>query len=523
MASNYKLIARNSLFLYLRLLVVALVGLITSRLLLQALGIRGYGLYTVVCGLVIMMTFLQNSMLSTSQRFMNVELGRGDTIAQKEVFKACLFIHRHIAFILLFFAETIGLWYLNFIMNVHDDELYTANVVFQLAIYSFIANILNSPYRSVIIVHERMDILAYITIFEVIIRCVVAFGLLYAPYNRVILYTACLLLLNISLLFIYIIIAKKNYSECRDSKVPVNKKRVRELMSFSGWIVFGALGTQAHVHGIALAVNMFFGLAANAALGVANQVAAVVKQFVTSFMTALGPQIVKSYAQQEFDNTKILVKQGCKMGLYLASILVVPIFIEAPTLLRLWLVDVPPSTFIFVRLNMIMILFWSLTSPLTMAQWATGKIKKYQITITSLSLSHLPLTLLFFEFDYKAPMALYLYIVLMAIMQCCRIYFVCNVVGMKKREFINDVVFKSTIMILLASIMPLFLHGILRPSFFTSFIVFITNIGGLSCLLYVIVLSKTERESILRMVRKVYLGEKKESIIPNSIYAEKKK
>lgn len=504
MASDYKLIARNSLFMYLRLLVVALVGLITSRLLLEALGVRGYGLYTVICGLVIMMSFLQNSMMSTSQRFMNMEIGQDDVIAQKEVFKACLYIHRCIALVLFILAETIGLWYLNFVMNIHDNELATANIVYQLAIVSFIINILNSPFRAVITVHERMDILAYITIFEVVIRCFIAFSLYYTTYDRIIIYTACLLLLNIFLFFIYSIIAKRFFSECIDTNDPLNKERVKELLSFSGWIVFGALGTQAHVHGIALAVNLFFGLAANTALGISNQVTSVVKQFVTSFMTALGPQIVKSYAQQDFNSTKILVKQGCKMGIFLASVLAIPIFIEAPVFLRLWLVDVPPNTIIFVRLNMIMILFWAFTSPLTMAQWATGRIKNYQILITSISLLHLPLTLLFFKLGYKAPMAIYLYIVLVAIMQCCRIWFVCNSISMKVREFLNDVILRCCIMIICASILPIWLHIFLQPSILTSFVVVLICFGSLAVLLYTSVLSQEEKLSVISLIKKKF-------------------
>ena len=503
MAGNYKLIAKNSIFLYLRLLIVALVGLITSRLVLQALGVRGYGLYTVVWGLVIMMTFLQNSMMSTSQRFMNIELGRSDLIAQKETFAACLFIHRCIAFLLIFLAETVGLWFLNFIMNIHADEILSANIVFQLATFSFVAKVLNTPYRAAITVHERMDILSYVSIFEIIVTCIVAAGLFYAPYDRVVFYSACLLLLNIALLMAYKKIAERIFEECRGSYNYVNKERVKELLNFSKWIVFGAIGTLGHTHGIGLAINLFYGLAMNAALGISNQVAGVVKQFVTSFMMALSPQIVKNYAHKDLESTRLLVKQGCKMGIFLSSILVIPIFIEAPYLLKFWLSTPPPYTIIFVRLNMVMILFWSLTSPLTMAQWATGNIKTYQILLTTLSLSHVPITLVFFKFGYKAPMALYLYIILTVIMQSCRIWFVCNSVGMKKTAFFSEVILRCGGMIIAASLLPLCLHVLLSPSILTTLIVVVTSVVSLSLLLYYFVLYQYERSYVVSLVRSI--------------------
>lgn len=505
MASNFKLIARNSIFLYLRLLVVAFVGLITSRLVLQALGVRGYGLYTVVWGLVIMMTFLQNSMLSTSQRFMNIELGRGDLIAQKETFSACLFIHRRIAFLLLILAETIGLWFLNFVMNIHDDEMLSANIVFQLATLSFVAKVLNTPYRAAITVHERMDILSYVSIFEIILTCIIATSLFYAPYDRVVFYSACLLLLNIALLVTFKKIAERIFEECRGSYNYVNKERVKELLNFSKWIVFGAIGTLGHTHGIGLAINLFYGLAMNAALGISNQVAGVVKQFVTSFMMAISPQIVKNYAHRDLESTRLLVYQGCKIGVFLASILVVPIFIEAPSLLKYWLSVPPPYTIIFVRLNMVMILFWSLTSPLTMAQWATGNIKIFQIVLTTLSLSHVPLTLVFFKFGFKAPMALFLYIILTVIMQCCRIWFVCNSVGMKKTSFFTEVILRCGAMVIVASLLPLCLHVLLSPSFLTTLVVIVTSVVFLSLLLYYFVLYQNERSYVEALVKRTFI------------------
>lgn len=500
MPSNYRLIAKNTLYLYVRLLVMALLGLITSRILLQAFGVRGFGLYSVVGGLVLMLSFLQNSMAGTTQRFLNFEMGRGDLTSQKEVFSTCLLIHKLLSIILIFFAETIGLWFLNHMMNIHADEIIVANIVYQLSIYTFAVAILNTPYRAALTAHERMDYIAYISIFEIVMKFILALCLYYEPFERIVFYSSCLLLVNILILFFYKTFARKEIEECDTKGARANKETLKQIGMFTSWTLFESIGNLSHSHGVNLAVNLFYGLAANAALGIANQVAGLVRQFIQSFMSALNPQIVKNYAMQDLQSMQKLVVQGSKMGAFLVALISLPIIIETPYIIQLWLTDVPNYTVIFVRLNMIVILVWSISTPLIVAQWATGNIRNFQLTMGIISLIHLPLALLFFKLGYKPPVAIYIYIVLELIKQLYRIKFVCKSVGMEKTYFFYEVVMKCSCMVILASIAPIILHNVMPQSFISSVIVVGVCLLGVILFFYFLTLCKSERATAKSLI-----------------------
>lgn len=500
MASNYQLIAKNSVFLYVRLLVVAILGLFTSRVLLQTLGVRDFGLYTVVGGLVMMMLFFQNSMAGTTQRYLNYEMGMNNLHSHKEVFKACQIIHRGIAAVFILLAETFGLWFLNFMMNIHEDEKILANIIYQLSILTFIAGILNTPYRAAITSHEKMDVLAYINIAEAAAKFSIALLLYLSFFEKVVFYSFCILIINIIILLTYKLFAIRHFDECRTGGVATNKRKLKEISYFSFWANFEALGNLTHVQGIGLAINLFYGLVANAALGIANQAAGMVRQFTLSFMSALNPQIVHNFASHDIHSTHVLIAQGCKMGVFLVSLLTVPVFLEAPFLINLWLTEVPPYTITFVRLSMVMILFWSLSSPLITAQWATGNIRNFQIVMAVLSLSHLPLTLLFLKLGYKPPVALYIYIILTILKQVFRIEFVSHSTGLDKKEFYIDVVLRCCVMILLASIIPLLLHVYLDFSLVSSLVVIMAWLICIIPSFYYLSLRNREREFVKTFV-----------------------
>lgn len=493
MSSNYRLIAKNTLFLYVRLLIMALLGLVTSRILLQAFGVRGFGLYSVVGGLVLMLSFLQNSMAGATQRFLNFEMGRGNLASQKEVFSTCLLIHKWLSLILIVFAETIGLWFLNNMMNIHDDEILVANIVYQLSIFTFSVAILNTPYRAALIAHERMDYIAYLSIFEIVMKFILALCLYYEPFERIVFYSLCVFFVNVLIFFFYKTVAKKEYEECDTKEVIANRKTLKRIGMFTSWTLFESVGNLSHSHGVNLAVNIFYGLAVNAALGIANQVAGLVRQFIQSFMSALNPQIVKNYAMQDIQSMQKLVVQGCKMGGFLVALITLPIIIETPYIIRLWLKDVPNYTVIFVRLNMIVILAWSISSPLIVAQWATGNIRNFQLTMGGISLIHLPLTLMFFKLGFNPPVAIFIYVALEILKQFCRIKFVCKSIGMRESYFFYEVVMKSVCMVALASIAPIVLHNVMPQSFVSSVIVVGVCLFGVVGFFYNLALHKNER------------------------------
>lgn len=508
MPSNYKLIVRNTFFLYFRLLVVALLGLITSRAVLLALGVRGFGLYTVVGGLVMMLSFLQNTMASTTQRYLNYEMGGGDEISQKKIFVSCLYIHNRIALVLILLAETIGLWFLNTWVNIHHDEIQSANIIYQLSILTFVFGIISTPYRAAITARERMDLIALINIGEAALKCLIAFLIFYSPIERIVLYSGCLLLLNIIIFLTYKILCQHLFSECRTKGFKSDRKSVKSILSFSAWIVVGSVATLAHVHGIGLVVNMFFGLAVNAALGIATQVLGLIRNFILSFMSALNPQITKSYAEHDYDVTRNLIMHGCKIGLYLVTLIALPIFIETPYLLNLWLTEVPPYTVIFVRLYIVAILIWSISPPLTTAQLAQGNIRRFQFVLTVISLLHLPLTMVAFKLGCRPAVALYLYILITACMQAYRIWYVCNTMRMSARMYLKDIILKGGMMIILALSVPLVLHNFMNSSLITVTCVMVSSTVCLTLTFYYVLLQKTERVYVNSIIKNRILKSK---------------
>ena len=440
--NNNKRIAKNTLFLYFRMLIILVVSLYTSRVVLNTLGVEDYGIYNVVGGIIVILGFLNNAMAGATQRFLNVQLGRNDFPQLKKVFATSLVIHALVAVVILAIAETIGLWYLNTCMNIAADRMVAANWVFQFSVASFMVNILSVPYNAAIIAHEKMSAFAYISILEAVLKLAVVFLLVISPFDKLIFYAFLIFMIGVLLRILYGTYCKRHFAECTISEFHVDKPMMKEMLSFSSWTIFGNLGFIAHTQGIALVINYFFGVTVNAASGIANQVNGVVKNFVVNFMTAINPQVVKTYAAGEYEDMYKLMIRGCQMAFYMVAFFVIPLMIEAPTILKVWLKIVPDYTVIFVRLVLLITLFDSYSSILATAKGATGDVKKYQLTLTLIGLFHVPLAIVFFCLGCPPQYAMYVYLFIIIALQVVRIWFVCTSIGLSLARFYREVVCK---------------------------------------------------------------------------------
>lgn len=450
--------------MYFRMLFTMVVGLYTSRVVLNALGVGDFGIYNVVGGLVVVLSFLNGAMAGATQRYLNIELGCKNHDRLKKVFTTSLLIHFGVSIIILLLAETVGLWFLNVHLNIVPERMEAANWVYQFSIAAFIVSVISVPYNAAIIAHEKMSAFAYIGILEVMFKLAVVLVLVVSPFDKLIFYAFLLFVVSVIIRIIYGIYCNRKFEECRIESWQIEKPLLKSMISFSSWTIIGNLSYICHIQGIAIIMNMFFGATVNAAQGIANQVNVVVKGFVTNFLQALNPQVVKTYAENNLDAMHNLVLRGSRIAFFLVAFFVIPLMLEAPTILHIWLKNVPEYTVVFVRLVLFLSLCESFASLLATAQGATGKIKKYQIVVTSIGLLHLPFSYLFYQAGYEPQSAMYVYLVIICIMQAVRVDFVCRSIGLSRRLFLNNVLFRCFCVTIVASILPLLLHIYMTPS-----------------------------------------------------------
>lgn len=499
-SNNNSRIAKNTLMLYFRMLLLLVINLYTSRVILRELGVDDYGIYNVVGGIVVILSFLNSAMAGGTQRFMNVEMGRNDQNALNKVFSTSQQIHVFVAIAVLVIAETVGLWFLNSHMNIPALRMEAANWVYQFSVFAAIFGIFTVPYNAAIISHEKMSAFAYISILEASLKLIVAFAIIWSPFDKLIFYAFLMLVIGVINCSIYAVYGIRHFTECRKTTAKIDKPMMKQMLSFSGWTVFGNLGYILHTQGIAIVINMFFTVAINAAQGIANQVNGIVTQFANNFLVALNPQVVKTYAAGEYEQMHSLIIRGCKMAFCLMAFFVIPLTLEAPTVLKVWLGIVPDYAVIFMRLVLLISLVNSFSSLLATAKGATGDIKSYQITLTLIGALHIPFVWIAFKLGGGAEYSMYVYLALVIILQGIRIWYVCRSVNLSIRKFLTKVLAICLAVLILSSIIPTALHLILSPSILTTILV-----GGVSVVCVIlstlyIALTASERKAIIKPI-----------------------
>ena len=493
-------VAKNTFVLYVRMLVMMVIGLYTSRITLQAIGVDNYGIYNVVGGIVVILGFLNNAMSGATQRFINVALGKRDQDELKKIICNALIMHAGVAILCLALAETIGLWFLNEYMVFPEDRVRAANWVFQFSVLTFLVNVISVPFMASIIAHEKMSAYAWITIFDVVMKLVIVFSLLYISIDKLILYASLIFVNSIITCSIYYLYCKKHFEECSTISWKVDKNLLKNMGSFSSWTIVGNLGYIAHTQGIAIIINLFFSVAVNAAQGIANQVNSYVRQFISNFLLAFNPQVVKTYAANELEEMHKLVLRGCKISLLMAALLVIPLIIEAPYILQLWLGIVPDYSVIFVRLILLLTFFDAYSHLLSTAKGATGDIKKYQIILTTIGLFHLPLAWLCFKLGLEPYWAQIVYLFIIIVLQIVRTWLVCHSIRLSQWLFYKEVVIRCYFAIGIASVAPILLHLYLKPGLLSTMMVCGLSICFSGIMALYIGLNKQERLMVFTLI-----------------------
>lgn len=468
-AGNNARIAKNTLILYVRMLFLMLISLYTSRVNLAALGIEDFGIYNVVGGVVGMFSILTGSLSAAIGRFITFELGKGNKEKLKAVFSSAVTVQLLLSLTVILLAETAGLWFLNSQMNIAEERMLAANWVYQFSIATFVINLISIPYNATIIAHEKMSAFAYISIFEGLGKLAVAFLITVSPIDRLIFYAALLFTISVAVRLMYGQYCKHNFEECA-VKLHYDNTLLKQMFGFAGWNFIGASSAVLRDQGGNILLNIFFGPAVNAARGISQQINNAVTGFVTNFMTALNPQITKSYASGDNDYMMSLIYQGARYSYYLLLILALPIILNIDYILSIWLKEVPEHSGFFAQLTLIYAMSESISNPLITAMLATGKIKEYQIIVGGLQMLNLPVSYILLKMGTSPETVLF---VAITISQCCltaRLVMLRKMIGLSVREYLKKVYFNVITATALALPIPVLVQNTL-PGGFAQFII----------------------------------------------------
>ena len=502
-SNNNKRIAKNTLLLYVRMLFLMVVSLFTSRVILNTLGVEDFGIYNVVGGIVAMFTIISGSLTSAISRFLTFELGKGDKEKLKTIFSTSVNIQLGLSAIIILIGEVVGIWFLNNQMNIPAERMMAANYILQCSLGIFVLNLLSVPYNASIIAHEKMGAFAYISILDIILKLAVAYAIMLFPFDRLISYGVLLLAESIFIRLIYGLYSKRNFEECTYHLI-YDKAVLRKMVSFAGWNFLGVTAGTLNTQGVNILMNVYFGVAVNAARGIAVQASAAISQFVQSFTTAVNPQITKSYAAGDMTYMHTLVCQSSKFSAYLFLLMAIPLSVETPEIFEIWLKNPPEYAVLFFRLSLLGTLMDSvLSNSLMTAIFATGDIKKYQVYVTICGGMVFPLTWLAYLMGASPDSTYIIYFIIYCVVLYVRLHVIQQKVHLQIKEYVRRVLVKFIPVAVLSYLVPISIAYLLPASFGRILITTIVSVVITCAIIYSIGLTIGERNMVMSKVKKI--------------------
>lgn len=452
---NTKRVTKNTAFLYVRMLIGMVVSLYTSRVILRALGVEDFGILGVVGSLVAMFSLVSGSIQASITRYLTFELGSANEQRLRETFSAAFFIQLILAAIIFVLGESIGLYILNYILNIPADRIFAANFVFQFSLISFILGLMLMPYNACINAHEKMNVFAYFGLLDIGLKLAIVLFVAYAPFafDKLIVYSMLLVALGIVIQTITVIYCRRHFPETKVTPA-IHKGIMRSMFGFAGWNFIGASSALLRDTGGNILLNYFFGPVVNAARSIGGSVSAAAAGFSGNFFAAVSPQITKSYASGDHQYMFSLINRSAKFSFMMMLFFALPILFNTDFILNLWLGEVPPYSRIFVILILIFTLSESISSPLITVQLATGKIKKYQIVVGGLQSLNFPFCLLFLWLGAPPQSVFYTAIFLSICCLCARLFFLRYMIGLSVQDFWKDVISPCISVTFLSAVLP---------------------------------------------------------------------
>lgn len=437
MSTRTKRIAKNTAFLYIRMLITMLVALYTSRVLLDTLGAKDFGLYHVVAGFILLAGFLQGALSGTTQRFIAFELGKGSTNDLRNVFSMSINIHVLFAITVVLVGGTLGTIYLPSLLTFDESRTVAVIVVFWLSLLSFMVNIAVVPFHAMIIAHEEMKIFAWVSLLDAFLKLGIVFLIQQLPYDPLIAYGALVFLVSLSIALLYYGYVVVKYKEQR-YEARWDQPLFKKLISFSGWTVWGNAAAVFANQGTTILLNVFFGPVVNAAKSIGDQASGALNKFVTNLQLAINPQIIKSYSANDQNYTNKLLNYGSKYNFFLIFTLALPILLRTEDVLNIWLVEPPKNSALFLRLILFNIIIESISRPLITAAQATGKIKLYQFVVGGILLLNVPVSVIVLNAGHPAASVFIVAIALTVCAAFARVFMLKRIFEFSFRQFFKD-------------------------------------------------------------------------------------
>lgn len=500
---NNKRIAKNTLFLYLRLVVVMLVNLYTTRVVLDVLGVSDYGVYNVVCGFVSMFGVLNTSLSNGVQRFYNYEFGKGGESALVKVFNTSIVIQTILAIILFVLLETIGVWYLNTRMDIPLDRMVAANYILQFSILSMIFVVLQVPYSAAIIAYERMDFYAIVSILDVFVKLIVVISLHYLYGDKLIIYGMLLSLVGLLNFILYYGYCKRNLRSLKFYRI-FDWGLFKTMFSFSGWNLFGTFAYMMKGQGVNVLLNSFFGTIANAANGIASQVSFALQSLALNLTLAFKPQLTQSYAKGEYARTESLMFTMSKISYLLVCIISMPMIVDLEFVLGLWLGEnIPQYAVVFTRLSIITMIIGVLNTPITQVIHATGKMRKYQLTTSLIICSILPISWILLKLGCEAGTVYYVGIIITVINQIACICVLKGAFMYSIGKYLRDVVLFCCLIIPAPLLTSNYIYNNATESITRFIAIFFAN-SIVICACAIMLLNRDEKRMLYSILNKIF-------------------
>ncbi len=500
-----KRIAKNTIMLYFRMLVLMAIGLFTSRVILKSLGVDDYGINSVIAGFLSMFGIITSSMSSAISRFITVELGREDSKKLKSVFSTSISVQFFMGILVVILIESIGIWFLNNRMNIPEGREAAAQWCLHCATFTTFVSLMNIPFNSTIVAHERMSAFAYMTILDAALKLAICYALYISPFDKLKTYAVLLAFVSIFTTSIYWIYCRIKFEEC-SFKLKFDKQLFKEIWSFAGWNFFGQTAWILNTQGINMLMNIFFNVAVNAARGIAVQVNGIIQNFVTNFMTALNPQITKSYACGEKAEAFKLACRGARFSFFIMFILALPVLLESTQILTIWLGTPPEQADAFVVWTILSTFTILLGNTLVTLQMAHGDLRKYQLWITFVGCLPFPLTWVLFKMGFAAITSYFVFVTIYWVLIFVRFILVNESTGITAKEYLGGVIVKCHVVGVVATLLPLAIRIMMPESILRLLLVCSTSVLTSAVAIYYIGLEKSERTiitgKVLSIIRK---------------------
>ncbi len=502
-----KRIAKNTILLYIRTIFTMLISLYTSRVILDILGVENYGIYNVVGGVVAMFSIISGSLSSAISRFITFELGKGDKEKLYTVFCTSVNIQICISAVVLLLGCTIGFYFLNNYINIPDGRMGAANWVLVCSLLMFCINLISVPYNASIIAHEKISAFAYISILESVLKLVICYLIIFSPFDKLISYAISLVIIAILILIIYGIYCKRNFEECH-YKFIYDKMQLKSMTAFAGLTFLTNTCWIFNTQGVNILINIYFGVAFNAARGIAMQIEGAIMQFVSNFTVAINPQITKSYAADHKDEMFTFVCRGAKFSYFLLLIFSLPIMLEAEYVLALWLKEVPENAAMFFRCAIVASIIHLLGNTCSTACLATGNIKQYVFWMSMVSCLAFPLTWIAFKLGFPAESSYIVFALVYFLTNAVRLYIMRGLLGFPIMLFMREVIYKICGVTVVSILIPIVAELYIEQSFLKFVFVSIISVASSAGAIYLLGLTRSERmfvaEKIIILKKKFF-------------------